>query len=155
MQLEIQFAVPNSPRSAAHILAPPPHMNSPIRQHGPVIGLPLDALKEPIKAPTHLDQGDVARRGLAALDDCPGPPEFLQHGWSGSAASVSITKQDQRLLGDFEVLVARLTTPNLVNVGLGVVSVDRGHVSQHLTAIETDPIEGRMRERVAAYGDRG
>jgi len=51
---------------------------------------------------------------------------------------------------NFKVLIARLTPPDLVHVRLSVIFVHWCHMGQDLAAIETDPVEGGMRERVTA-----
>lgn len=95
MQFEVQFAPP-------------------VRQPDPILCFLPNAVKKLGEAPTHLDEGQLASC-IGVLTDSSSSTEFLQHGRSGAAATVTVAKQEKSL-SYYQRLVCRHFAPPRISL---------------------------------------
>jgi hypothetical protein len=98
----------------------------------------------------------------------PPPPSPLPNRYSACADGqhlLLVETMERRLTGDFKILVVGHSSSDLVNItpdpsaicsvwmgaenSLSTIGINRRHMGEDLRAIETDPIESRVREGVA------
>lgn len=87
-------------------------------------------------------------------------PHLFHHERCGPAATITVSKEEQALIRDFEVFVVADSFDNLGPVSsqprskkglqftLAVILIDRRHVSQNLTPVDSSPVERRVRKYV-------
>lgn len=113
-----------------------------------MIRLLLDILEERVHRFAHSDNGHISASASLARGNRSGSSKFLEHGRRRTSSPITVSEEEERLAGDFQVLVARVSSSDLVDVALSVVFIYGRHVRQELTPIQADPVEGGVGELV-------